>query len=108
MTLTKVLKNSEPIQKVSVFRKLAGNLKNSIVPSRRTKCLICDMDVDPTLLLSLSACPHVFCESCATAYLNYKINAYEEIKCPMENCMKPLDKRSIAFQGLAIEMKNKY
>jgi hypothetical protein len=82
LTLTKYKQASayevyDPSKKQSVFGRLAGTLKRSMIPSLRKHCMICDMDVIPAELFAIASCPHVFCESCAMNYLTYKINAYE-------------------------------
>ena len=79
-----------------------------MIPSMRKHCMICDMDVPADQQLSaIAACAHVFCEACSSNYLTYKINAFEDIRCPMEGCGQPLDKTTQAFQSLAQELKRK-
>lgn len=56
----------------------------------------------------MAECNHLFCEPCAASYLTYKINAFEEVLCPRENCGSPINKNSRIYTGLAIELKKKF
>lgn len=98
----------DPAKKPSLFKKLAGSLKRSMIPSLRKRCLICEMEIEVGSLSAIASCTHVFCETCASSYLTYKINAYEEILCPSEGCLQPLNKNCPTYESLAIELKRKH
>jgi hypothetical protein len=85
---------------MSIHRAIALTLKNS--------CEICEMIILPNDSVAISECGHLFCTSCATSYVTYKINAFEDVFCPKEGCEKAINQNSELFHGLAIELKKKF
>jgi hypothetical protein len=53
-------------------------------------------------------CKHAFCSGCLKEHVEGEIRQFKEVKCPNSDCSEILDVSSKAFQGLSVELKERY
>lgn len=79
-----------------------------------SNCLICDGEIrlgkKKTKDVYMCECEHKysFCESCLHHYVIYKVNNFEEVNCPHEDCPVMLDPNTPFFKNLPADIQKKY
>ena len=63
-------------------------------------CGICECDYEIKEKTKLADCDHGFCNSCLQHYALYKVERFEDILCPEEDCDKPMNMKGEFFCGL--------
>lgn len=71
-------------------------------------CGICECEYKIDERVEIGKCNHGYCESCLHQYVKYKVGMFEEVLCPDENCEILLNTETNFFQGLPIDIQNKY
>ena len=49
---------------------------------KKEKCELCETTYSQRQIFALCLCEHKYCENCLIEYVNFRINAMEEIRCP--------------------------
>ena len=77
-----------------------GNLTN-----HQKAFLICEIEQFKEEMLSVGSCEHFFYFNCLHIYIRYKIEKFEDARCPHDDCSEIVDENNIFFHYYLLKRK---